>query len=50
MIIVFKKLILLISLIPLLSIANSGMDLGLLNQDKGKVILTVAIEEIGYFP
>ena len=48
--IVFKKLILLIYLIPLLTLANTGMDSDLLNQGKSKVILTVAIEEIGYFP
>jgi polar amino acid transport system substrate-binding protein len=50
MIIVFKKLILLIYLIPLITLANTGMNSDLLNQDNGKVILTVAIEEIGYFP
>lgn len=50
MIIIFRKLIFLLYLCPFLISANTGMNSDTFNPDNGKVILTVAIEEIGYFP
>jgi polar amino acid transport system substrate-binding protein len=50
MIIFFRKLIFLLYLYPILIFANTGMNSDIFIPENGKVILTVAIEEIGYFP
>ncbi|MFT5295342.1 MAG: polar amino acid transport system substrate-binding protein [Colwellia sp.] len=50
MIIIFKNLIFLLFLCPFLILANTSINPDIFSPKNGRIILTVAIEETGYFP